>query len=90
MKIESIALPGYPPDTAPKDKIILGDFGYATFLPCVWNPAKEKWMSAVMRIGAIKETEDDVSFGNKHMLPTELLGWQPMITCRSYCIGDMG
>jgi len=67
------------PDLAPKDEIILADFGehYQHLVPAIWNPAQHAWVVAHKVYGAYSAEIDYASFKGEHV-PSPLLGWCPL------------
>jgi len=67
------------PETAPKDAIILADFGrpYQHLVPAVWNPAQYAWVAAHKVYGAYSADTNYTSFGGKHV-EAPLRGWMPL------------
>jgi len=68
-----------PPETAPKDAMILADFGptYPHLVPAIWNPASYAWVEACKVRGPYSADTDYTSFGGKHV-EASLCGWMSL------------
>lgn len=73
-----------PPETAPKDRMILGDVGYPWAVVMRWNECMDEWVLAGMSTNTA-EGEDDPYFETEHARKAELIGWQelPKVPLRS-------
>ena len=73
------------PETAPKDRMILGNIGYPWAVLMHWNECMDKWVFAEMSTNTV-EGEDDPYFEAEHARETELIGWQelPSVPLRSF------
>jgi len=68
----------YPPETAPKDRVILGEFGCPTMLPTIWNPIHQQWCIAMLDVDLYEGEWQDTSFTNEYADASRLKGWLPM------------
>jgi len=68
----------FPPETAPKDRVILGEFGALPLQPTVWNPVHQQWCIAMLDVDMYEGQFQDTSFTNEYADPERLKGWLPM------------
>jgi|APGre2960657404_1045060.scaffolds.fasta_scaffold01232_8 hypothetical protein len=66
-----------PPDTAPKDQAILGDFGYPWLQLATWNECDQKWAVASMEINMVGGQYNDPYWVTEQENEKDLLGWRP-------------
>jgi len=68
----------YPSESAPKDRVILGEFGFHGLHPVIWNPVHQQWCFAMLEIDVYEGELQDTSFVNEYAEPSELRGWMPI------------
>jgi len=71
----------FPAETAPKNRVILGDFGFFVLQPTVWNPVLQQWCIAILDAAPFEGKEGESqgpSFANEYADPSRLKGWLPM------------
>jgi len=69
-----------PPDTAPQQGAILGEFlGTPLLFPAVWNHASQKWGIAKLEFDLCNDVQDTY-FRTDYISHDKLLGWMPMPT----------
>lgn len=66
-----------PPETAPKDRPILGCFGYPWWQVATWNPAMGEWVTAQIE-GNVYEGQDDPGWITEYEQDNALRCWLPM------------
>jgi len=66
-----------PPETAPRDCIILADFGWPWILPARWNPIDGKWATVTLQCGPVDGQWEDYYFESEQELDSDLKGWLP-------------
>jgi len=66
-----------PPDTAPKDQAILGNFGYPWLQLAVWNDHDQKWAVASMEMNMVHGKWNDPYWTTEQEHEKDLLGWRP-------------
>lgn len=66
-----------PPETAPKDKSILGHFGWPWLVVAVWNPVQQEWATAQVE-ASMFEGETEFYFTTEWEKPQALIGWLPV------------
>jgi len=67
-----------PPETAPKNEVILADFGEGNFMPAIWNPADRNWSTVLTVDTDPRFPPQTVYFEDTAMEPRFLRGWLPM------------
>jgi len=67
-----------PPETAPKNKFILADFGYGFLLLAIWSEPDSAWSAAMSNGNLIGDEEWEMYFETETFLPQYLRGWLPM------------
>ena len=67
-----------PPETAPKDRVILADFGWPWILPARWNPIDKKWATVTLQCGPVDGEWEDWFFENESEEAKSLKGWLAM------------
>lgn len=67
-----------PPETAPKDRLILADFGLPWLMPTVWNSFEERWAMVTLQCCDMEGGLKDWYFDNELATPSELRGWVEM------------
>lgn len=67
-----------PPETAPKDRVILADFGWPWILPAHWNDACGHWATITLQCGPLDGEWNDTYFEPESENEGALLGWLPM------------
>ncbi len=65
-----------PPETAPKDRVILGAFKHGQVKSCVWNDPEKTWCSATPQTGLYLGEYNDHYF--ECDFTDELEQWLPM------------
>jgi len=73
------------PETAPRDRIILADLGYAWALYAIWNSYDNKWVAAMLEACPMEGGTRDAYFESEQFEDKDLLGWMevPGFTVRS-------
>jgi len=71
------------PETAPKDKLILADFGYPWPFSAIWNSHDEKWTLATLQCCPMEGNTIDSYFENEQEDEKALKGWMPMPATRT-------
>jgi len=67
-----------PPDTAPQQGVILGEFfGSPLLFPAVWNHASQKWSVAKLEFDLCNDVQDTY-FRTDYISHDKLLGWVPV------------
>ena len=67
-----------PPSTAPKDRLILADFGWPWIQQAHWCEASGKWAVATLQCQPVDGEWDDYYFETEYEHPSALLGWVPV------------
>ena len=67
-----------PPNTAPKDKPFLGNFGYPWLQMATWNDVSMKWAVASMEVGLYEGNWTDTYWETELEPESSLLGWLPI------------
>jgi len=67
-----------PSNTAPKDRVFLGQFGPGTLRPTIWNPAFKRWCVGMLEVKQHHGEWTDIKFKNEYFNPSELTGWWPV------------
>lgn len=66
------------PNTAPTDKMFLGDFGWPWLCLTHWNEAIGKWSYANFQVDMFEGVWNDVYWETENESEAELRGWLPM------------
>lgn len=66
-----------PPETAPKDRLFLGHFGWPWLVVAVWNPVQGEWATAQAE-ASMFEGEAELYFVTEWEKPENLQGWQEL------------
>jgi len=67
-----------PPETAPKDRVILADFGYRHLSPAIWSPYGERWCIAAIAQAEYGDEEPEMYFENECFMSPRMRGWLPL------------
>lgn len=67
-----------PPDTAPKDRLIIADIGMPWACLAVWNVPSQKWCVTELECGLYQGEWNDVSISHTFESAEDLLGWLPL------------
>jgi len=67
-----------PPETAPRDRMVLGDFGWPSMMPCVWNNPSLGWACSTLQVEPYNGEWNDYYFETEFFPASDLKGWLEM------------
>jgi len=66
------------PNTAPKDRVFLADFGYPWLLPAIWNGHSEQWATVTLQACEMRDGTIDRYYEQEYEAESDLRGWVEM------------